>query len=150
MKVYIETSSLIIFLFGKEKESIKYQEIFSLFKIFKSKNVDVIISFYTLHEIFNFCVDNFPLKLRDEVIRLAFLKLFSTKIIIKPLLKREERIVHKNKFVMEDSTDQVHVITAFVNGCDVIITYDSHFKAVKQFVNSYTPSEFIDKTKSFL
>ena len=58
---------------------------------FKKKGIIPIISFYTLHELYNFCIDNFPVKVQDEVLRLAFIELLSNRIIIKPLLKREER-----------------------------------------------------------
>lgn len=67
--------------------------------------------------------------------------------MVKPLLKREERIIYKNKFRISDSTDQVHAITAFVNYCGIIITYDSHYKEIKGLMNVYTPSEFVRKYK---
>lgn len=77
MGVYLETSVVIVFLFGKEKEPVKYNETKTLFDFFKKNNV-------------------------IEVTRLAFVKLFSNEIAIKPLLKREERIIYKNRFHMSD------------------------------------------------
>jgi|SRR3989338_1922369 len=148
MKVYLETSAVVVFLFGKENEPVKHNETKTMFDFFKKKGIIPIISFYTLHELYNFCIDNFPVKVQDEVLRLAFIELLSNRIIIKPLLKREERIIHKNKFHISDSTDQVHAITAFVNKCDAIITYDSHYKEIEDLILPYTPLEFVEKHKN--
>jgi len=95
MKVYLETSAVVVFLFGKENEPVKHNETKTMFDFFKKKGIIPIISFYTLHELYNFCIDNFPVKVQDEVLRLAFIELLSNRIIIKPLLKREERIAVK-------------------------------------------------------
>jgi len=58
-------------------------------------------------------------------------------------LPRDKRLLFRKKFPIQDSTDEPHVICAYLNQCDVILTFDSHFKAVHHEIKVYTPDEFL-------
>ena len=61
------------------------------------------------------------------------------------LLSRESRLMHQSRFKMRDRTDIPHVISAFVENCNYIITYDSHFDNISHLVRVSTPEELISE-----
>ncbi len=65
-----------------------------------------------------------------------------TDIEIAPLLTRELKIIHSREFNMEDTSDIPHAISAFVERCDYIVTFDSHFSNLNK-IKSITPSELL-------
>ena len=44
-------------------------------------------------------------------------------------------------------SDQPHAISAYLNKCDAIATYDDHFQQIKDKINVYSPEEIIAKLK---
>jgi hypothetical protein len=48
---------------------------------------------------------------------------------------------------MEDKSDIPHAISAFIERCEYIVTFDSHFKALTR-IKSLTPSELLEFMKS--
>lgn len=45
---------------------------------------------------------------------------------------------------MRDSSDVPHVITAYLNNCSAIVTYDSHFDAVADIIPCYAPDTLLE------
>lgn len=64
---------------------------------------------------------------------------------VSELLSRESRLVHQSRFKMKDRTDIPHAISAFVENCNYIITYDTHFDKISHLVRVSTLEEFISE-----
>ena len=45
---------------------------------------------------------------------------------------------------MDDPSDIPHVISALVEGCDCIVTYDSHFNAVSDMIRVLKPEDIVE------
>ena len=59
------------------------------------------------------------------------------------LLTREERLRHRALFRLHDLSDQPHAVSAYLNKCEAIATYDRHFQKTKGVLPAYTPEEVI-------
>ena len=67
------------------------------------------------------------------------LKMWSRFLIVK--------IMHSREFNMEDKSDIPHAISAFIERCDYIVTFDSHFKTLIK-IKSLTPAELLELMKN--
>ena len=75
----------------------------------------------------------------------VLLKILKTEVHVLPLLDREERIIHAQKFSgLRDSSDVPHAISAFVYNADAIIAYDDHFKDISDVIPYMKPEEILD------
>jgi predicted nucleic acid-binding protein len=144
LKVYLDTSVINIYLFGKysEVESKKVPAVHNLFNLINSNKIHAVTSLYSIQEIFIFCKTIFGSD-AGNIARLAFLELFKNNISLTGLLTREERLLHRMKFTLDDLSDQPHAISAYLNNCDAIVTHDSHFLKIKDKISIYTPEEII-------
>ena len=88
-RIYIDTSVVVAKLFGQEAEPSRHTASSKVFKLINAKKVIGVISFYVLHEIYWFCMDNFRAEEAREKARLALLDLLEIKIELAPLLSRE-------------------------------------------------------------
>jgi len=141
--IYVDTSVVTVWLFGKKQELTRYPATEQLFGLIETGDIQGLISLYTLQEVYAFCEDNFP---SDEVratAKLALRELLLTELDIAPLLKRTERLLHQRHFPLSDASDQPHAIIAYLNHCQAIVTYDSHFEEISQVIKVYTPEEFL-------
>ncbi len=146
MKIYLDTSVITIYLFGRysEREAKRFHAVSRLFDLVNSHKALAIISLYTLQEIFVFCKKIFEPE-HGTISRLAFLQLLNNDLSITGLLTREDRLLHRMKFNLNDLSDQPHAISAYINRCDAVITYDSHFLKIKDIISIYTPEEVVSK-----
>ena len=72
----------------------------------------------------------------------ALEKTLALPLLILPLVSRTERKVHAYKFTaLRDATDLPHAIAAAVYGCDTIVAYDEHFRAISQIIAYKTPDD---------
>jgi predicted nucleic acid-binding protein len=135
-----------IYLFGRfsEVEIKKVPQVSLLFKLINTGKIHAIISFYTIQEVFIFCKKIFSSE-AGSIARLALSELFNNNFVLTGLLTREERLVHRIKFNIDDFSDQPHAISAYLNKCDAIVTYDSHFQKIKDRISIYTPEEIVLK-----
>lgn len=150
IRVYLDTSVINSFIFGIDKEPKRYIETAKLFKYLKEEKYIAVISFYTLLEVYWFCLDNFPENESQEKARKALLEILSYIIKLIPLLKREDRIKLSHKIFMTDSSDIPHAMMAYTYHCDYIISYDSSFESVSSWIKFLFPGEFLallDKNK---
>lgn len=70
------------------------------------------------------------------------LKILKTEVYILPLLNREERIIHAQRFSdLRDSSDVPHAISAFVYKAKAIVAYDNHFKDISHIISYKKPEE---------
>ncbi len=146
MKIYLDTSVINVYLFGKysEAETTKVPHVSNLFNIINSGKIHALISLYTLQEVFMFCKKIFRGE-AGNISRLAFLDLLENNASLTGLLTREERLLHHKQFNLDDLSDQPHAISAYLNKCDAIVTYDTHFQKIKDKISIYTPEEIVSK-----
>lgn len=72
----------------------------------------------------------------------ALLEILKTQVYILPLLNREERIIHAQRFSdLRDSSDVPHAISAFVYKAKAIVAYDDHFKDISDIIPYKKPEE---------
>lgn len=74
----------------------------------------------------------------------ALNKIMETRIILVPLLKREDRILHAQKFSsLNDASDIPHAIFAVIYNCADIVAYDDHFRAIEDVIPYLAPEDVI-------
>jgi hypothetical protein len=124
---------------------------FSVFYIYfkvelvNSKKLRAIVSLYSIQEIYSFCKRTFSGDDVSHASKNALSILFKNEFALSGLLTREERLLHRAKFNMNDLSDQPHAISAFLNKCDAIVTYDTHFQEIKNVISIYAPHEVVAK-----
>ena len=143
MKVYLDVSVLVVYLFGQVREPIRYRTVSNLFDKFQGSQLDCCISLYAFQELYSFCHDNYSITDVSEVFRLALLRLLGYPLQIVPLLTRSDRLTYERRFAMSDASDKPHVISAYLAGCDAIVSYDSHFQEATDFVTALTPEQLL-------
>ncbi len=81
----------------------------------------------------------------------ALNKILETKIILAPLLKIEDRILHSETFSsLNDASDIPHAISALVYTCEAIVAYNDHFKATSDVMPYLAPEEVILNPEKYL
>ncbi len=143
MKVYLDTSVISIQLFGdfSESERERYADVQALFARIDSGEITASVSFYVFQELYAICAELADASELEVFVREVFLELLRLKIGIFRLLTREERLIHRRRFTIRDSSDESHVVAALISGCEVIVTYDTHFEDVRDLIPVRTPSE---------
>lgn len=142
-RIYIDTSVVVAKLFGQKVAPSRHTAASEVFEFMRARKVIGVISFYTLHEIYWFCMDNFSAEESREKARLALLNVLEIEVELVPLLAREDRIYYRRRFPIRDSSDQAHAISAFVNNCDAIVAYDERFQDTSHVIEYLKPEEFI-------
>lgn len=147
MKIYLDVSVILVYLFGREKERERYSSVVQIFNLLNSNRLSFVTSIYSFQEIYSFCQENFPPDDLPSVFRLSLLKLLNNPIEIMPLLTRQQRLIHEKKFRISDPSDKPHVVSAYLSSCDSIVGYDEHFRDSSEFVQYLTPEEFLTQFK---
>lgn len=149
MKIYLDTSVINIYLFGaySEIETKKFAYVAKLFELINAHQIHAIVSLYTLQEIYVFCKRIFSANDAGQIAKLALSALFNNEFELCGLLSREERLLYRKRFNINDLSDQPHVISAYLNKCDAIVTYDNHFQQIKDKISVYSPEEITAKLK---
>ena len=116
MKIYLDTSIINIYLFGRFSgaEAKRFPIIVKLFDLINSNKFHAVISLYSIQKIFVFCKAIFGSE-AGNIARLAFLELFKNEFSLAGLLTREDRLLHRMKFILGDLSDQPHAISAYLN-----------------------------------
>lgn len=142
MKVYLDTSVINIHIFGQysDIDAKRVTPVKKLFERINAGEIHALISLYAVQEIYSFCKKVFPGDI-GRIARITLADLFKNEFELTGLLTREERLLHRTRFYMNDQSDQPHVISAYLNGCDAIITYDEHFRKIKDKIAVYSPDE---------
>ncbi|MBX7235150.1 MAG: PIN domain-containing protein [Caldilineales bacterium] len=145
MKVYLDTSVIVLSLFGAKGDPDRIAEVAGLFQAIDDGHLQATISLYGLQELCVFCYDNFPSDQAAQVARLAFHDILGHDLLLVPLLNRAQRIVLNRRFPMSDASDQAHAATAFHHGCEVVVTYDSHYQAITHLLPCLTAAELLER-----
>lgn len=143
IKIYLDTSAVNSFLFGSEKEPKRFEKVQQIFDLLKQEKIRVAVSFYTLVEIYWFCMDNFPADIAGEMARKAIYEILSYKIELIPMLRRAERLKLSPIISMTDSSDLPHAMMAYVYECDYLVAYDSHFEEIADIIKFLTPDALL-------
>ena len=102
-------------------------------------------SFYALHEVLVFALRD--ASSLDHGIRLgkdALLQVLQTEIGVLPMVTRTERILNARTFsAVKDSSDVAHAISAYLNGCQFLVSYDKHFEDLPPVLEWKRPADFV-------
>ncbi len=140
MKLYLDTTILAALTYFKDKDIKRYSECNKLIRKCNEEESTLVVSFYSIHELFLL-----PFEYEDEKtarkIGFALIKeiLNINRIELTELLSREKRIIYQDMFSMSDRTDVPHAISAYVENCDCIVTYDSHFDQISNKIKVFEP-----------
>lgn len=148
MRAYLDTSVINVYLFGQysDLDAARVPHVKELFRQINSHGINALVSLYTVQEVYSFCKRVFPSDDIGKIARVALSDLFKNEFELTGLLTREERLLHRTRFILNDQSDQPHIISAYLNKCDAIITYDAHFKKAANQILVYSPEELILKS----
>ena len=142
--IYVDTSVLLVYTLTESIERERAKAVRVLFHKIESGEVAAATSFYALHELFVFALENAP----DTETGSAFGKgalrqLLDTRLIILPLVTRTDRKRLAPRFsALRDPTDLPHAISAHAAGCNAIVAYDEHFRAITSIITYTTPNDY--------
>ncbi len=143
MRAYLETSALVVYCFGRKLEPERYKDVEALFDKINSQDITGVVSFYSLHELFIFAIENFPPDISRNIGKRALEEILKTKVEIIPLLNREQRIRYSSDIKLKDPSDIPHAILAVIEKCDCIVTYDAHFNDITTIIKINQPEELL-------
>jgi predicted nucleic acid-binding protein len=144
---YLDTSILLVYTLASGKEPERYSAVEKLFKLMKQGKLKCLSSFYALHEVYIFALENAPdfdtgAKYGKEALAL----ILSADIQITPLLSRIERKINERFFKhLPDLSDMPHAVSAKIWGCEGIVAYDDHFKTVSDVLEYKNPDIIIEE-----
>ena len=145
MRVYLETSALIAFLFGELSDSRRERQAHAaaaLARIRVTEGAAACVSLYTLQELLVFVREAYPPALAAQVLRLALRVLWQYPVELLPLLDRMDTLRYSRTVRIPDRSDLPHAASALKHGCNALLTYDSHFASVAG-VRVLSPEEFV-------
>jgi predicted nucleic acid-binding protein len=127
--LYIDTSVLLVYTLTQAVEKDRYPATEVFFARIAAGSLSGATSFYALHEVYVFALDNAPDSPTGAAFGKAALeKILSLPVQILPFVPRTERRLQARKFTaLRDSSDVPHVIVASVYRCEAIVAYDDHF-----------------------
>ncbi len=143
MRAYLETSVLVVYCFGEKLDPDRYEPVKNLFDKVNSEEINGVVSFYSLHELFIFAIENFPPDMGRIIGKRALEEILKNHIEIIPLLNREQRIQYSHQMKLNDPSDVPHAILAFIEKCDCIVTYDTHFEIINNIIRISPPEKFL-------
>ncbi len=132
----------MIYLFGRYTETERHEVVSQLFDRIREGQLEACVSLYAFQVVYGFCQEHYQTEI-SNVFRLSLLRLLEYPLEINPLLTRHERLIYERLFTISDASDSPHVVSAYINRCDAIVSYDFHFNEVRNFINSLTPEELL-------
>ena len=147
-RVYLDTSVVIVLLFGREKEPERYASVQRLFEGIDAGQIAGLVSVYTVQEVCLFCREHFSEQVPEQVAALALRALFQHDLRLVPLITRAEKLAHVRGFEMHDAADRPHAIAAYVNRCDAIVAYDEHFEDIADKLSYLQPEALLTELEA--
>lgn len=96
---YLDTSVLLIYTLASGKEVDRYPFVSKLFNLIESEKIKATTSFYALHELYIFALENAPdFDTGSQYGKEAMNIILSTKVQLTPLLSRMERMINARLF----------------------------------------------------
>ncbi len=145
---YLDTSVLLVYTLASGKEVERYSVVRRLFNQIENGELKAVTSFYALHEVYLFALENAPdFETGTEYGKAALTMILNTRIQITPLLSRIERKINERFFRhLPDMSDLPHAISAKIWGCAGVVAYDEHFRSVSDILEYKTPREIVDES----
>ena len=143
--LYIDTSVLLVYTLTQAVERARHQHTEKFFAKVGEGSVSAAPSFYALHEVYVFAIDNAPnFQTGAAYGKAALEKILALPLQILPLVTRAERAGHAPMSnALRDASDMPHAIAAFVYGCDAIVAYDEHFTAIADIIPHTQPQDYV-------
>lgn len=143
MRLYVDTSVLIVYLYGEATEPERFAHTAALFDRFATGEITAVFSLYTLQELHGYIRRVSPPEDVDEAFRTSVLELFSYPAIIAPYLDRLTLKRYRRKLNVRDATDVPHIVIALERQCDGIVAYDERFRDVAEVLAYYRPPDLL-------
>lgn len=145
MKVYLDTTVIQVLLFSgfAPLDQERLPETQALFAAIDQRQLDGVVSLYTLQEVYAFCQRVFPADMAGSIARRAFGEICGHEVELIGLVSRQQRLAHRQLFPLADPSDQPHAVAAYLSGCDLIATYDSHFDEIRKTIDTCTPAQVL-------
>jgi len=101
-------------------------------------------SFYALHELYVFALENVTdLEMGYSFGKAALERIMRARLRILPFVPRTERRRFARRFVaLRDASDIPHAISAYLAKCEAIVAYDDHFRTISNIISYKTPEDF--------
>lgn len=143
--LYIDTSVLLPYTLTQALEQDRYRSTEKFFAKIRDGSLSAATSFYALHELYVFALDNAPdFAEGSDFGKAALEKILALPIRILPFVSRIERMRHARRFTrLRDATDVPHAIAASVYECEALVAYDSHFSAISDLIPHKTPEDYL-------
>lgn len=143
--LYVDTSVLLVHTLTQDIECDRYAATAAFFSRIASGSLSGATSFYALHELHVFALENAPdFPTGASFGREALVQVLSLPLQIFPLLSRIERRRQASKFAaLRDSSDLPHAVVASVYKCEAIVAYDDHFRATAEVIPYRSPEHLV-------
>ena len=141
MRVYLDSSVVLVYLYGELSEAERFPATESLFAAIAGQRIEGVVSFYLLPELYGYVAEKWPADDVSEVVRLGLVQLFSLPLLVRPFLERERLNLWQHRLQLLDTSDVGHAGTALETDCDAIVTYDHHFQKLVERISAWTPEE---------
>jgi predicted nucleic acid-binding protein len=145
--LYIDTSVLLAHTLTQTVEPTRATAADAFFARIRTGTLSGATSFYALHEVYLFALDNAPDFSTGAVYGKAALeKILSLPLVLLPFVSRIERGLHARKFrALRDPSDLPHALVASVHQCEAIVTYDAHFRAIASLIPCKRPEDYLPR-----
>lgn len=143
--LYLDTSVLLVYTLTQAIEVDRFQAVDKLFSKIVSGEISAVTSFYALHEVYVFALENAPdLETGYSFGKMALQRVIATPLRILPFLSRGERTRLARRFAaLRDPGDIPHAISAYVAKCEAIVAYDDHYKAIAGIIPYRNPEDYL-------
>ncbi len=144
--LYLDTSVLMAYTLTRTMEPSRFQSVSRLFDLINRRDVKAATSFYALHELLVIAISNTQpdWEAGSDLARESLLTVLQSRLLYVPIPRREDRILRARLFsALWDATDVPHAIAAHALGCQALVAYDEHFRAIDASIPYKTPEEFL-------
>ena len=142
---YLDTSVLLVYTLTQAVETERFPATESFFAKITAGSLIGATSFYALQEVHVFAIENAPdFPTGAAFGKAALEKILALPLLILPFVSRTDRKLHARRFTaLRDATDVPHAIAASVYGCEAIVAYDEHFRAIAHILPYKRPKDFL-------
>jgi len=143
--LYLDTSVLLVYTLTQAVETDRFPATESFFAKITAGSLLGATSFYALQEVYVFAIENAPdFPTGAAFGKAALEKILALPLLILPFVSRTDRKLHARRFTaLRDATDVPHAIAASVYGCEAIVAYDEHFRAISHMLPYKMPEDFL-------
>lgn len=143
--IYLDTSVLLVYTLTRSAEVDRARAVDTFFAKISSGLIPASTSFYALHELYVFALENAPdAETGYDFGKAALERILRTPLRILPFAPRTERTRLARRFVaLRDASDIPHAVSAYLAGCKAIVAYDDHFKTIAHIIPYKTPEDFL-------